>query len=308
MRQSALSPRPRRIPASLRQAGLRSPCRQRTLPSHLSPTRAPGLASRPPIRLRWDGAEPGQIALPRLRALFVGVNHYTSPRLTKLGFAAKDATELAAFFKSQEGKSYSKVEAKALPDAKRLDVLGGLQWLENGSEEGDVNLLFLAGHGMTDEQQHFYFMAADSDPDQARGTGVSRDELLRTIRNLRGTRVVMLDACHSGASADAAPATQSRVDMNRLANEIGDRSLGILLYASARGRQYSYERAEWGNGAFTRAMLDGLAGAAEKKSRLRRHRGPFDLRAPPRDGDNQGLARARACQARRGTRDENRTA
>lgn len=215
------------------------------------------------IRLRWDGAKPGQIALPRLRALFVGVNQYTSPRLTKLGFAAKDATDLAVFFKSQEGKSYSKVEAKALPDAKRLDVLNGLEWLENGSEEGDVNLLFLAGHGMTDEQQHFYFMAADSDPDKARGTAISRDELLRTIRNLRGTRVVMLDACHSAASVDAAPATPSRVDMNRLANEIGDRSLGVLLYASARGRQYSYERAEWGNGAFTRAMLDGLAGAAD---------------------------------------------
>jgi WD40 repeat protein len=215
------------------------------------------------IRLRWDGAKPGQIALPRLRALFVGVNEYTSPRLTKLSFAAKDAADLAAFFKSQEGKSYSKVEAKALPDAKRLEVLSGLEWLENGSEEGDVSLLFLAGHGMTDEQQHFYYMAADSDPDKARGTAVSRDELLRTIRNLKGTRVVMLDACHSGASADAAIATPSRVDMNRLANEIGDRSLGVLLYASARGRQYSYERAEWGNGAFTRAILDGLAGAAD---------------------------------------------
>ena len=215
------------------------------------------------IRLRWDGAKPGQVALPRLRALLVGVNQYASPRLAKLDFAAKDATDLAAFFMAQEHKSYSKVELKALRDAKRLEVLDGLEWLEKGSEEGDINLLFLAGHGMTDERQHFYYMAADSDPDKARGTGVSRDELLRTIRNLKGTRVVMLDACHSGASADAAPAAPSRVDMNRLANEIGDNTLGVLLYASARGRQYSYERAEWGNGAFTRAVLDGLAGAAD---------------------------------------------
>jgi len=215
------------------------------------------------VRLRWDGAKPGQVVLPRLRGLFVGVNAYTSPRLTKLDFAAKDATDLAAFFNAQQAKSYSKVEVKLLPNAKRADVLDGLEWLEKGSEEGDVNLLFLAGHGATIDQ-NFYYMAADSDPDRARATAVNRDEILSTIRNRKGAMVVMLDACHSGATADAPPAGGSRVDMNRLANELGDKSLGVLLYASARGRQFSYERAEWANGAFTRAMLDGLGGAADR--------------------------------------------
>ena len=116
-------------------------------------------------------------------------------------FAAKDATDLATFFKAQEGKTYGKVETKVLPNAKRVDVLDGLEWLEKGSEEGDVNLLFLAGHGITDEQQQFYYMAADSDPDRRASTGVSRDEILRTIRNRKGAMVVMLDACHSGDTA-----------------------------------------------------------------------------------------------------------
>jgi Caspase domain len=214
------------------------------------------------IRLRWDGAKPGKIVLPRLRALFVGVNEYTSPKVGRLRFAAKDATDLAAFFKTQEGKSYGKVEAKALPDAKRIDVINGLEWLEKESAEGDVNLLFLAGHGATVEQ-HFYYMAADSDPEAMRATAISKDEILRTIRNRKGAMVVMLDACHSGASVEAATGA-SRVDMNRLANELGDQSLGVLLYASARGRQFSFEHADWQNGAFTRAMLDGLAGAADR--------------------------------------------
>ena len=95
--------------------------------------------------------------------------------------------------------------------------------------------------------------------------------------------------------------------MNRLANEIGDRSLGVLLYASARGRQFSYERAEWGNGAFTRAMLDGLAGKADREKL-----GYVDteelsvLRAPPSDGHDQGPAGAGARQARRRARNEDR--
>ncbi len=216
------------------------------------------------LRLRWDGAKPGQESLKRLRALFVGVNDYASPKLSKLRFAAKDAADLAAFFKAQAGKSYSKVEAQVMTDAKRADVVRGLVWLQKDSEEGDINLLFLAGHGTTDEQHQFHFMAADSEPDELRATAVTSDEILRTIRNLKGTRIVMLDACRSGAGATAAAlAAPSPVDMNRAPNEIGDKSLGVLLYASAQGRQYSFEHADWGNGAFTRAMLEGLGGAAD---------------------------------------------
>jgi hypothetical protein len=217
------------------------------------------------IRLRWDGVKPGQAALPRLRGLFVGVSDYKLPNL-KLGFAAKDATDLAAYFKTQEGKAYRTVEAGTLANADRANVLRGLDWLETASEEGDVNLLFLAGHGVTDEKGYFYYLAADAQPDNLRATGVGRDEILRTIRNRKGAMVVMLDTCQSGASIDASVSTGSRVDMNRLVNELGDKTLGVFLYASALGRQFSYEKAEWGNGAFTKAMIEGLSGKADREN------------------------------------------
>ena len=220
------------------------------------------------IRLRWNGAKPGQMALPRLRALFVGINKYTSPGLPELDYAAKDATDLAAFFTAQEGRTYSKVEARVLPEARRADLIKGLDWLERGSEDDDVNLLFLAGHGATIDQ-HFYFMAADSDPAEPRATAISKDEIVRTISKRRGAMIVMLDACHSGATMDRMPpvASPGRVDMNRLVNELSDKSLGVLVYASANGRQFSYEHPDWQNGAFTRAMLEGLSGKADHHKR-----------------------------------------
>jgi len=143
-------------------------------------------------------------------------------------------------------------------------VLDGLDWLETGSQEGDVNLLFLAGHGVTDEKGYFYYLAADGQPDSLRATAVGRDEVLRTIKNRRGAMVVMLDTCQSGASVDTSAPTGSPVDMNRLANEFGDKTLGVFLYASALGRQFSYENASWGNGAFTKAMIEGLSGKADR--------------------------------------------
>ena len=222
-------------------------------------------ASEPACRLlRWGGPKPGQEDLKRLRAAFIGVNKYSN--LRELQFANKDAADLAALFKSHEGRSYSKVEAKLLTDARRDDVLDGLEWLEKGSEEGDVNLLFLAGHGTTDERGQFYYMAADSDAGRLRASAVGKDEILRTIRALKGVRIVMLDTCRAGAGSDvAALAAPSAVDMNKGANEIGDKSLGVLLYASAQARQVSLEYPEWGNGAFTKAMIEGLSGKADRE-------------------------------------------
>jgi WD40 repeat protein len=223
-------------------------------------------ASQPAsIRLRWDGAKSGETLLPRLRGLFVGVSDYKVASL-KLALAAKDATDLASYFKTQEGKAYRQVETRVLANAGRAEVLDGLDWLEKGSEEGDVNLLFLAGHGVTDEKGYFYFLAADGLPSNMRATAVGRDEILRTIKNRKGAMVVMLDACQSGASIDTSVPTGSPVDMNRLVNELGDKTLGVFLYASALGRQFSYEDAAWGNGAFTKAIIEGLSGKADREN------------------------------------------
>jgi WD40 repeat protein len=229
-------------------------------------------ASEPAIvHLRWDGAKPGEKPLPRLRALLVGVNAYTARRLPPLQYSVKDAVDLERLLKSEQGRSYSRVDVRLATDATRGDVLEGLEWLEAGSEEDDINLLFLSGHGMTDDNQQYYYMAADSDPGRPRATGVARDEILRTIRNRRGAMVVLLDTCHSGASASSelVLGQRSRVDMNRLVNELGDKTLGVFLYASALGRQLSYEDSRYGkggNGAFTAAMIEGLSGNADREN------------------------------------------
>ena len=41
------------------------------------------------------------------------------------------------------------------------------------------------------------------------------------------------------------------------------------MFASSTGEQESLELAEWGNGAFTKALVEGLRGAADFKKRGR---------------------------------------
>ena len=76
--------------------------------------------------------------------------------------------------------------------------------------------------------------------------------------------IVMLDTSPSAVTQTEALRGPGPVDINRLVNELGDKSLGVFLYASALGRQFSYASKDWGNGAFTKAMIEGLAGQADR--------------------------------------------
>ena len=70
--------------------------------------------------------------LPDVYVLAVGVSDYRDPKL-RLGFADKDATDIAEMFRAQSGGLYSKVETRVLTDqtATREAVLDGFNWLEH---------------------------------------------------------------------------------------------------------------------------------------------------------------------------------
>ena len=53
------------------------------------------------------------------------------------------------------------------------------------------------------------------------------------------------------------------VDVDRVANDLSSAENGVVVFASSTGMQLSLERADWGNGAFTKALLEGLEGEAD---------------------------------------------
>jgi len=220
------------------------------------------------IRLRWDGAKlttaPGPSAKPRMRAVFVGISKYQQAGLN-LDYPAKDATDMHNLLKAQEGKVYSQVEARLLANADRRTIISALQWLEESAKEGDVSVIFIAGHGVTDAQQRFFFLPTDFNERELKATTVSALDLISTVRNMRGRVTVFLDACHSGNAFAKATGGDSLVsaDLTRISNELSSAENGVMMYAASTGRQEALEDPKWGNGAFTKAVLEGLAGAAD---------------------------------------------
>jgi WD40 repeat protein len=52
-------------------------------------------------------------------------------------------------------------------------------------------------------------------------------------------------------------------DLNGVVNELSSAENGAIVFAASTGNQFSLENREWGNGAFTKAIVDGLQGRAD---------------------------------------------
>ncbi|HEY5864383.1 MAG TPA: caspase family protein, partial [Candidatus Tectomicrobia bacterium] len=202
---------------------------------------------------------------PRLFMLAVGVNRYANARYN-LNFARQDAEAFAKFFTTQQQKLFSEVHTRILLDeqATRGNILDGLDWL-GGMAQNDMAIIFLAGHGQTSDSNHFYFLGHDADFEKLRQTGLKWTELRDTLQALPGIVILMADACHAGAATRENTRRDGSSVWNpeELTRAFVGLETGVVVFMASMGREFSVENAAWGHGAFTKALLDGMGGAAD---------------------------------------------
>ncbi len=213
-------------------------------------------------RVRWAGKapEPQFAAKPALYVLAVGVSEYADSSL-RLKYPAKDARDFAAAFTAQKGLLYRDVVVKVLTDqeATKDDVLDGLEWLQQQTTSRDVAVLFIAGHGVDDPSGIYYFLPQNADLARLKRTGLPFSDIKNTVAAIAGKVLCFVDTCHSG---DVMGARRGVADINAVVNELSSAENGVVVFASSTGRQYSMESDNWGNGAFTKAVVEGLNGGA----------------------------------------------
>jgi len=125
-----------------------------------------------------------------------------------------------------------------------------------------VAILFLAGHGINDPNGMFYFLPVDADLEKLKRTGISQADITSTVAAIAGKVLVFIDACHSG-NIMGKMKRRAALDVGTVVNELASAENGAIVFSSATGRQYSLENPQWGNGAFTRALVEGIGGKAD---------------------------------------------
>ncbi len=219
------------------------------------------------VRVLWRPATQapaaGPVPKPKLYVLSVGVSRYKMPDIS-LRYAAKDASDVTEAWVAQQGGLYSEVVSRMLrnEEATREAVLDGLEWIERQTTARDVALVLLSGHGDNDADGGYYFLPYDVDPDRLRRTAVPDIEIRRSLSHVAGKALFFFDTCHSGSIMSGRKSGRS-IDINGFVNDLTSAENGLVVFAASTGKEFAQERDDWKNGAFSRALIEGLSGKAD---------------------------------------------
>lgn len=216
-------------------------------------------------RLKWEGA-PAAADRPKAHALAVGIAEYRDDGL-KLELAAKDAHDFVAALRRQQGRAFASVEAEVITDAEATPdrIRGGLARLQSRAAFGDLVLVFFSGHGFDDPSGAYHFMTVGTPKAAPTREALRYDELRAAIAGIAANVVLFIDTCHAGDAFG--PPGVAKADVNRVVNDLVSAENGVVVFAASTGDQLSYENKLWGNGAFTKAIVEGLDGAARLGNR-----------------------------------------
>ena len=214
-----------------------------------------------PATIRLIRENVSEADLPRLFAVVVGVGDYKDEKLLPLKMTVKDANDFANVLRSKKGHPFTEVEVKLLCDqeATRGDIFEAMEWMGQEARPNDLCMFFFAGHGYRDERDRFFFMPYGGNTKRTYECFSAMD-FKDAAEKINSKFVVFADACYSAGllEGNRSAAAEHFVEQLRRSKN------GMLFYASSAGDTKSKEDPTWGNGAFTKALVEAFNGAARK--------------------------------------------
>jgi uncharacterized caspase-like protein len=141
----------------------------------------------------------------------------------------------------------------------RNNILTELANVAQAADKDDLLLFYFSGHGAVEAGEAYLT------PRDARLTNLTDTAVpLRRVKDIMAgsvarAKVVILDACHSGARIGKTEARMSPEFMQRVFAE----AEGLIILGSCQQGQVSYEWEQAGQSVFTHYLLEGLTGAAD---------------------------------------------
>lgn len=208
-----------------------------------------------------------------LRAVIAGVDRYHDSSIGNLSFCRSDALGVAELL---ERVHPDEVDTEILldGDATRRNLMVSIgERLPRVTSEGDVVLLYFAGHGSREttagiDDAARYLVTHDTEYESVYATGLDMErELPRLFERIHRPQLILMliDACFSGRAggrtfegprlrAERAHVRGGQVSLKGL--ELGE---GRLMIGACDEDQVAREEAALGHGVFTNYLLNGPA-------------------------------------------------
>ncbi len=183
-----------------------------------------------------------------------------------LKYSQKDARDFVRLFKAQagEGRLFRNVWIDSLigTNASAGNIVTKIEEMSRTTfRPNDVILLFISSHGFIRDGR-LRIMGSDFKTTLFLRTSVDlKEEVVDPLSNLNCKKFIFLDACHSGAAVGADMAgskSASSFEINQAIGELLNASNECTIFSSSSGNEMSWEDDTWQNGAFTKALKEGL--------------------------------------------------
>ena len=205
----------------------------------------------------------GEVSIPRSYALVVGISEYPKlPPRGQLKYPVRDAEAVYTSLISTEGGGFKAQNVHRLygKEATLVNLRKELEeWLPGVSQDGDRVVIYFAGHGFVFGGQA-YLAPYDVDLKDIPGSSYPMKTLGQVVggKIKAKWKILLTDACHSGAITPEADASQINSSLARI-----DQSLFSLT--ASRDREQSLEGGHWGggHGVFTYYAMKGIQGEAD---------------------------------------------
>jgi len=177
----------------------------------------------------------------------VGVADYAY--LNDLRKAEKDARDMAALFRTHTKNVYALTGANATRD----NVVKLMKKIFCNTKKNDVVVFFFSGHG--DETG----MCVYETGGPKNNASLSYKDIQSVMQHCKAeTKLLFVDACHSGGARANQTTSGLTEEWNTMANKNK-----VMLFLSSRTGETSLENLTAPNGMFTTHLLRGLKGGAD---------------------------------------------
>jgi hypothetical protein len=173
---------------------------------------------------------PQQKIKKRLYLITVGVSNYEDESLN-LDYCVKDAKDIAATFEQTELFD-SVIKIQFFDKDVTREKLQSILSLCKDMTVDDQLIFFIAGHGLLDEEQNYYYVTYNTNAGNIKQAGLSFEELENLISSLPARKkLLLMDTCHSGE-----PDKNSGMDMTQFSQyRIPDPSVSVSGSTSRGG-------------------------------------------------------------------------
>lgn len=204
--------------------------------------------------------------LPNLYLIAVGVSKHQNANLN-LMYAAKDAKDITSVLTAQKGRHFAEIQSTLLTDeqATSANVESALKQLRAiRPREHDFVIIFVSGHGTQDADGEYRFVTTDFDPENLESSTIGWDAFEKALRRHKANNFLILDTCHAGAAVGSnTVGEESSHAYNKILDRAVSNAAGMITFASCLPHEKSLEDPAWQNGAFTKAIVEGLGGPAD---------------------------------------------